>query len=392
MGVEDVEQDGTLVIVLDILNLLSNVLGRRTNTADRQEDVVLQEITCQHLNITWECGREHEGLAAFDIWHVFALNDTTDLRFETHVEHAIGLVENQILDVGQGDATSLYEIDKTTRSRNEQITASLDGSKLGSNVGAAIYDTRSDPGSIRKFSCFIVDLRDQLTSWGQDQGGGESFALTEPTTGGRISRWASLESLGKDGEQETSGLARTSLSTSHEISTTHDNGDGVFLHRGRGCVVREFDVADQMIIERWIGECSDGFGDILARGFDGDVVVVGKVDTGLLLGGIVGDSEQFPLDLCILGAWDVLAVLPATVSRATIGTVVTTAAATVGAAATAAAAAGCAVGVGIEGTRSTRTSPAIALGRATGTGFEVGSASPSAIGSTTGTKISTCER
>jgi hypothetical protein len=50
-----------------------------------------------------------------------------------------------------------------------------------------------------------------------------------------------------------------------------------------------------MVIKRRVGEGGDGFGNIMTRCFDGNVVVVGEVDTGMGLGRIVGDAKQFSL-------------------------------------------------------------------------------------------------
>jgi hypothetical protein len=55
----------------------------------------------------------------------------------------------------------------------------------------------------------------------------------------------------------------------------------------------------------------------MTGGLDGNVVVVGKVDTGALLGGIVGNTEKFALKASIGGTRNVLAVAPLAVSGAT---------------------------------------------------------------------------
>jgi hypothetical protein len=71
-----------------------------------------------------------------------------------------------------------------------------------------------------------------------------------------------------------------------------------------------------MVVQGRVGEGVDGIGDVLARGFDGDVIVVGKVDSSLLLGGVVGDTEELTLDTGVDRAGDVLAVAPLSVARA----------------------------------------------------------------------------
>ena len=72
-------------MVFNVLDTLGDVLGGGTDTADGKENIVLQEVTSEHLDVTGESGREHECLAVVDLRHVFALNDTTNLRLETHV-------------------------------------------------------------------------------------------------------------------------------------------------------------------------------------------------------------------------------------------------------------------------------------------------------------------
>jgi hypothetical protein len=55
----------------------------------------------------------------------------------------------------------------------------------------------------------------------------------------------------------------------------------------------------------------------MAGGLDGNVVVIGKVDTGALLRGIVGNTEKLALKASIGGTRNVLAIAPLAVSRAT---------------------------------------------------------------------------
>jgi hypothetical protein len=56
MSVKDVEENRALVHILNVLDLLGDVLGCGTNTTDRQEDVIFQEISCQHLDVAGEGG------------------------------------------------------------------------------------------------------------------------------------------------------------------------------------------------------------------------------------------------------------------------------------------------------------------------------------------------
>ena len=173
---KDIEKDTALVMVFNILNLLGDVLGSGADTSNTEEDVVLQEVASEHLDIAGESGREHEGLACGGAWHVFALDDTTNLGFETHIQHAISLIENEVLDIGERDSSTLDEIDETTGSSGEKITSFLDLAELLVDVGTTIDDSRADPGAVRELASLLVDLRDQLTRGREDQGSREGLA------------------------------------------------------------------------------------------------------------------------------------------------------------------------------------------------------------------------
>jgi hypothetical protein len=125
-----------------------------------------------------------------------------------------------------------------------------------------------------------------------------------------------LESLCENGEEETTSLSGTGLGTSHQITTTHDDGNRVLLHGCGDLVTGELNVAEQVVVERGVCETCDGLGDALAGSLNGDVVVLLEVDTSLLLGGVVGHAEELALNTGVRGAGDVLAVLPRTVARA----------------------------------------------------------------------------
>ena len=133
-----------------------------------------------------------------------------------------------------------------------------------------------------------------------------------------------------------------------------------------------------MLIKRWVGEFSDSLRDVMARGLDGNVIVVGKVDTSV--GSLIRGSEELTLSLLVCRTWDVLTILPATVTRAlgsaTATTVVTTSAgvsSTSGISTT-----WSTIGIRVEGARTAVASPTIGLGRR-----PVGSRRRTEFGSTT---------
>jgi hypothetical protein len=291
------------------------------------------------------------------------------LGLETHVQHAISLVKNQVLDVDEGDTATLNQVDQTTGSSDQEIAATLNLAQLGANVGTTVHDTRADPGAVGELAGLVEDLGDQLTSGSENEGGGVSLALAavELTTAGllRSSRGAGLESLRENGEEETTGLSGTGLSAGHQVAATHDNGDRVLLDGSRGNVAGKLDVGDKVVVKRGVSEGVNGLGDVLAGRLNGDIVVVGEVDAGVLLGGVIlTETEELTLQTGVGRAGDVLAVTPLTIARATGGS---TAAAAVATTTTTvrAALSWMSVSIGIEGPEFSIWVPAgITVGRA----------------------------
>ena len=130
-GEEDVEEDGSLVVIFDVFDLLRNVLRSRPYSTDGKEDVVLEEVAGEHLDVAGEGGTEHERLSFRDAGHVLSVDDSSNLGLETHVEHSVGLIEDEVSDVGEGDSSTLDEIDESSRGGRKKIASLVHRSQLG---------------------------------------------------------------------------------------------------------------------------------------------------------------------------------------------------------------------------------------------------------------------
>jgi hypothetical protein len=287
-GKEQVEQERSLVAILDILDSLSNVFRGGSNSTDREENVVLQEGSSEHLDFSGESSGKHERLSVHDTGHVGTFDNLPDLRLETHVEHPIGLVKHEVLDVGKRDLSSVNQVDQSTRSSRQEITSSFERSDLRSDIGTTVNNGRSDPGSVGKLPSLVVNLGNEFSGRGKDKSGrvglssvvaSVAVAVVDGGGGGTVG-----EKGVEDGEEETGSFTGTSLGTSHQISTTGDNGDRVFLDRGRSLVSGKINVVEQCRVDGGlgIGKDSHGLGDIGSGSLDGDIGVLVKVDTGVL--------------------------------------------------------------------------------------------------------------
>jgi len=142
---------------------------------------------------------------------------------EAHVEHFVGLVQDDNADVLKLECAPLDVIDRPTRGSHDDVDAApkllqllLDGlttvdrQYTGTNASAVLVD------------CFR-DLHGQFSCWNQDEGdGGDLVAVV-------------LETL-EDGEGECSRLAGTGGSLAKQIATRHNQRDCFGLN-GRGFFV-----------------------------------------------------------------------------------------------------------------------------------------------------------
>ena len=120
--------------------LLRDVLSGGTNSANSKENIITEEVTCKHLDLFWEGGREHHGLPSIlRSWHVVLLHDPADLGLKAHVQHSVSLVQAKILAALKADLASLEEVNQPSRGSNQQVTASVKLPHLISHIGTTIY-------------------------------------------------------------------------------------------------------------------------------------------------------------------------------------------------------------------------------------------------------------
>ena len=82
-----------------------------------------------------------------------ALDDLADLRLEAHVEHAVGLVENEPADVREGHLAALDHVDQAAGGGHDEVGAPLNVAQLVANLGATVDDARADMRAVRELLC-----------------------------------------------------------------------------------------------------------------------------------------------------------------------------------------------------------------------------------------------
>ena len=90
MRVEYFPQLQQPVRVLHVLNELLHVHIGMSPTAHNDLNGTLQQFLGQHLNVSWEGGREHDCLPI----RPDNVKYLVDLRFEPKIEHPVGLIDD----------------------------------------------------------------------------------------------------------------------------------------------------------------------------------------------------------------------------------------------------------------------------------------------------------
>jgi hypothetical protein len=149
--------------VKDLLFDLRDRLGAGTH---RDADRILQILGSDLLDVVRNGRRKEQGLAVPR--QFFA--DLSQLGREPHIEHAVGLIQDQEAGRAEHQRTTVQMVDDAARRANDQTRFAGQGAELGAHVGAA--DQKSDgpqrlsPGEFLQHS---RDLHGQFARWGQDQ-------------------------------------------------------------------------------------------------------------------------------------------------------------------------------------------------------------------------------
>jgi hypothetical protein len=96
-------------------------------------------------------------------------DDPVDRRAEAHVEHAVGLVEDEQADLSQGHGVAADQVLETAGSGDEDVGAAR-GGDLRPEADAAVYGGDLQPAGLGECGQLGDDLACQLPGRGQDKG------------------------------------------------------------------------------------------------------------------------------------------------------------------------------------------------------------------------------
>src|SRR5690606_29965525 len=132
---------------------------------------VAEALVSERLDLIRQGRREEEGLTLLrDV-----LEDLVDLRAEAHIEHPIGLVEDEHLDFREIDIAALQVVDQSARRGDEDVVAGPQVTDVLLNGGSAVDDAYPEIQMLRVITGSLRDLDSELS-------GGAEHERPEPVT------------------------------------------------------------------------------------------------------------------------------------------------------------------------------------------------------------------
>ena len=261
--------------------LVDGVGGRRGGR-DLHAGRVAHQVGDLAHGLLVERGREQQRLA---LGRRLAHN-AADGGQKAHVEHAVGLVEHQHLDLVQVAGALLDQIDQTARRGDQDVAAVLEGSSLRL-VAHAAHDGHGDmAGDVGDLARDLVDLLGKLARRSDDEHhGATAVALGLFSTATTVAAAALAHGLGRSDvlqivhsrQQEGGRLAGAGLSGGKQVATLEHHGDRAGLHGRRRRVAQVLDSTKHLVRKSQLVKG----GQALGSGLDG----LGSIG---LIGGIEG--------------------------------------------------------------------------------------------------------
>lgn len=250
----------------DLNDLGNAVVGRKVHGTNVDLDPVVLEVLSESANLLGPGSGPHASLAV----RANLADNLADLRLETHVEHTISLVENEVSDTTKVSLAGLEHVNQTTRSGDTDFDTTSEISDL-LTLGDTTVDTGvADAGRLAELVNFSLNLNSEFTSGSEDE---DDRTVTRRKEGLSVD----VDDRGKTVGQS---LSRTGLGNTDDIATRKGHGPTLGLNGGGVGKALGLDLVDHVSRETSLVEGLNGLRDVLAG--DSDLVSLAElVDFGL---------------------------------------------------------------------------------------------------------------
>ena len=214
---ENADQQVELVGALDGAGALAHGVGSGADLADADLLRLVEHFLGQLADLVRHGGREQQRLALLR----HGGDDGADVADKAHVEHPVGLVEDEDVDVRDVDAAALHVVEQTARRGDEHVDACLERLELRPEADAAEDGGAAEVGVLAVDADGFLDLEREFARRRDDEGAdgpaaraGRERLRDEPVDhrqheGGRFAgaRLSAADQVGAlDGERDGLGL------------------------------------------------------------------------------------------------------------------------------------------------------------------------------------------
>ena len=201
--------------------VVAAVAWRRDLDAHR----VLQEGVDQALDLRRHGGREEQRLPA----RRKQLADALDVGDEAHVEHAVGLVDDEDLDAGEQDLAAPEVVEQAARRGDQHVDAAVELAHCSSGETPPISSATAELVVDAVFLEALLHLGGKLARRCQDQGARHAC----PRPPGFEPR--------QHRQHVAGGLAGAGLGDAEHVAAGHGDRDGLNLDGCRFCIAGGLD-------------------------------------------------------------------------------------------------------------------------------------------------------
>lgn len=206
---EQVDDEAVFTAFIDMVDILTDGFGSGRDRRNFNFLWIAEDRPRECLDLRCH-GRREEECLAFDRDNLEELLDIVD---ESHIEHPIGLIEDEYLDVRERNIPLIHEVEESSRSRDEDVDPLSESFGLISLLHPAKYHGLMESGvsSIRPET--LLNLDREFASRSDDEGLDFSLSL--------IWVFLGIQEL-EDGDRKSRRLPGPGLGTSEEVATRED--------------------------------------------------------------------------------------------------------------------------------------------------------------------------
>ena len=221
---DQVRQQILLLVATDRVHFLGDGLGGGVATGHLNHLRRIQQTLGQGLDLIRKGGREQQALLLRwqDGQHLL------DVMDEAHVQHAVGFVEHEELDLAQIEVALLMVIQQAAGRGHQHVNAIAQTRQLRAHAHTTEHHHGLDRQVLAVDAHTLFDLGGQLTRGGEDERTDGPLALRD---GGRCGA-----QLVQQGQGEASGFAGAGLGASQQIAASDDGRNGLLLNGSGGGV------------------------------------------------------------------------------------------------------------------------------------------------------------